>query len=93
MPTIEKDITVVNKLGLHARPAMQFVDAANGFVSSITVAKGGADPYEVDGKSVMAMITLEAVEGTPLKIRAEGPDAAAAVETLAALFASKFGEE
>jgi phosphotransferase system HPr (HPr) family protein len=93
MPTIEKNITVVNKLGLHARPAMQFVDAANAFASAVTVARCNDDPIEVDGKSVMAMITLEAVEGTPLKIRADGPDAAAAVEKLAALFAEKFGEE
>ena len=93
MPTIEKEILVVNKLGLHARPAMQFVDLANGFASSISVARGGSDPVEVDGKSVMAMITLEAVQGTPLTIRASGPDAAAAVEKLAALFAGGFGED
>jgi len=93
MPTIERHITVTNKLGLHARPAMQFVDAANAFAASVTVARCGDEPIEVDGKSVMAMITLEAVQGTALKIRAEGPDAAAAVEKLAALFDSNFGEE
>ena len=53
----------------------------------------GEDPIEADGKSVMQMIILAATEGTPLRIEADGPDAAAAVEKLAELFASKFGEE
>lgn len=91
--TASKDIVVSNKLGLHARPAMQFVDVANQFRSTVTVYKGGDEPCEADGKSVMQMIILAAVEGTPLRIAAEGDDAPAAVERLAELFESKFGEE
>jgi phosphocarrier protein len=93
MPSASRNIVVVNKLGLHARPAMQFVDLANQFSSNITVKKGGDEPEEADGKSVMNMIILAATEGTPLRIEAEGDDAEAAVEKLAELFASKFGEE
>ena len=93
MPTVSKEVTVINERGLHARPAMQFVDVANEFTSEITVRRGGEDPLEVDGKSVMQMITLEAVHGTPLKILAQGDDAEAAVDRLAELFESKFGEE
>lgn len=93
MPTASREIIVSNKLGLHARPAMQFVDLANQFKSAITVHKGGDEPETADGKSVMQMIILAATEGTPLRIEAEGEDAQTAVEKLAELFASKFGEE
>ncbi len=93
MPTASRDIVVSNKLGLHARPAMQFVDVANQFESKVTVHKGGEEPGEADGKSVMQMIILAAVEGTPLRIDADGPDAPAAVEKLVELFETKFGEE
>src|SRR5689334_11796281 len=93
MPTVSREIVVSNKLGLHARPAMQFVDAANQFKSKVTVFKGGDEPCEADGKSVMQMIILAAEQGTSLRIEADGDDAQAAVDKLAALFESKFGEE
>lgn len=93
MPKASRDVLVSNKLGLHARPAMQFVDLANKFASKLIVRKGGPEPAEADGKSVMQMIILAAVEGTPLKIEADGNDADAAVQKLAELFESKFGEE
>ena len=93
MPSAAKDIIVSNKLGLHARPAMQFVDVANQFSASVMVKKGGEEPCEADGKSVMQMIILAATEGTPLRIEAEGDDAQAAVDKLVELFESKFGEE
>jgi phosphocarrier protein HPr len=93
MPTASRDIIVLNSLGLHARPAMQFVDTANQFRSQVTVIKGGDQPYQADGKSVMQMIILAATEGTPLKILAVGDDAEVAVEKLAQLFDDKFGEE
>ena len=93
MPTASKDIVVCNKLGLHARPAMQFVDLANQFKSDVTVHKFGEEPGTADGKSVMQMIILAATEGTPLKIEAAGDDADEAVKKLAELFESKFGEE
>ena len=75
MPTASREIVVSNKLGLHARPAMQFVDVANQFQSKVTVFKGGEEPCEADGKSVMQMIILAATEGTPIRIDAEGEDA------------------
>jgi len=93
MPTAIRDTVVSNKLGLHARPAMQFVDLANQFASTVTVKKGGEEPAEADGKSVMQMIILAAVEGTPMRIEAEGEDAEQAADQLAKLFESKFGEE
>ena len=93
MPTASRDIMVSNKLGLHARPAMQFVDLANQFASKVTVSKGGDEPYDADGKSVMQMIILAAPQGTPLRIVAEGADADAAVEKLAKLFQDNFGED
>jgi phosphocarrier protein len=93
MPKVVRDITVINSLGLHARPAMQFVDTANQFSSRITVSKGGEEPYDADGKSVMQMIILAATEGTPLKIVAEGEDAESAADQLAQLFTDKFGED
>jgi phosphocarrier protein HPr len=90
---VTRDVTVSNERGLHARPAMQFVDVANGFAASVTVSKDGSDPIEVDGKSVMQMITLEATQGTVLHLKADGDDADQAVGKLAELFESKFGEE
>ena len=68
---------------------MQFVDVANQFASSVKVHKGGEEPGEADGKSVMQMIILAATEGTPLRIEADGDDAEAAVDKLAELFESE----
>ena len=91
--TVSRDVVISNERGLHARPAMQFVDVANGFSSQVTVSRDGPEKIEVDGKSVMQMITLEAVQGTVLHVIAEGDDANEAVEKLAELVDSKFGEE
>jgi phosphocarrier protein HPr len=93
MPTATRDTVIRNKLGLHARPAMQFVELANGFRSDIKVQTLAEPPMEADGKSVMQMIILAAVEGTPIRISAAGDDAQLAVEQLAAMIDSKFGEE
>ena len=93
MPTASKETAIRNTLGMHARPAMQFVDLANQFASKITVFKGGEEPGEADGKSVMQMIILAATEGTPLRIEAEGDDADQAVAKLTELVEGKFGEE
>jgi phosphocarrier protein len=93
MPTVSRHVVVSNSLGLHARPAMQFVQTANEFLATVRVGKQGEDPMNVDGKSIMEMMTLAAVPGTELEIIADGTDAAAAVEKLTALFESKFGEE
>ena len=93
MPTASRQTVIRNKLGLHARPAMQFVDLANQFQSSVRVLTGGEEPGEADGKSVMQMIILAAVEGTPLTVEADGEDAEEAVKKLVALVDEKFGEE
>jgi phosphocarrier protein HPr len=90
---VTRDVTVTNERGLHARPAMQFVDVANGFNAQVIVTKDGDDPLEVDGKSVMQMITLEATQGTVLHLKADGDDADQAIGKLAELFETKFGEE
>ena len=93
MASASRDIIVSNSMGLHARPAMQFVDLANSFNSEVRVIKPGDDPVTADGKSVMQMIVLEATKGTPLRIEAEGDDAEQAVVKLAELFETGFGEE
>ena len=72
---------------------MQFVDLANSFASNVVVRRIDDPQVVADGKSVMQMIVLEAVEGTRLRIEADGEDADRAVHALAELFESKFGEE
>jgi phosphocarrier protein len=79
LPTASAQVVINNPLGLHARPAMAFVDAANGFESRVRVKKDG---QAVDGKSIMQLMMLAAVQGTPLEVEADGPDAEAAVAEL-----------
>lgn len=93
MARVSRQTAICNTLGLHARPAMQFVDVANKFKAQITVYKGGPEPAEADGKSVMQMIILAAEEGTPMRIDADGEDAEQAVAALVELVEGKFGEE
>ena len=83
-------VTIVNRLGLHARPAMTFVDLAGTFKSDITVKR--AD-QEVDGKSIMHMMMLAATKGTTLDVVAEGPQAAPCCEALKKLVEAGFDEE
>lgn len=92
MPTVTRETIIKNRLGLHARPAMSFVELANGFKSEIRVevADGKA---AADGKSVMQMIVLEGTQGTKLKLTASGDDAEAALNTLVGLIDDGFGEE
>lgn len=87
---ITKKITVLNKLGIHARPAAQFVRIASRFQSDVTVEK---DDERVDGKSIMGLMMLAVGCGAEISVSADGPDE---VETLAALeelVANKFGED
>jgi phosphocarrier protein len=83
-------VTIVNRLGLHARPAMCFVDVASGFSSTITVKR--AD-QAVDGKSIMQMMLLAATKGTELEVVAEGDDAEAACQALRRLVDRGFDED
>lgn len=84
--------TILNRLGLHARPAMSFVQTAMGFGCSVTVRRADGDET-VDGKSIMQMLLLAATQGTEIEIGAEGPDAAEAVAALVKLVESRFDEE
>lgn len=87
---VELDVTICNVQGLHARPVMRFVDLAGQYTSRIKVCKG---KQCVDGKSPMEMMLLEGTQGTVLKLVADGDDAPKAVEALAGLINSKFGED
>jgi phosphocarrier protein HPr len=86
---IEREATIVNQEGLHARPAARIVRLANGFAAEIQLAKDG---LEVNGKSIMGVMMLAAECGSSIVIRADGPDAEQAVQALAELVASGFGE-
>jgi phosphocarrier protein len=83
-------VKIVNKYGLHARPAMQFVEIANRFNCRTEVANG---LLVVDAKSIMSVMRLAATKGTVLRIVADGEDAEAAIEALEKLVAEGFGEE
>jgi len=87
---VEREVTIVNSQGLHARPVMRFVDLAGQYQSVVRVTKG---TISVDGKSPMEMMLLEATPGTQLMLIADGPDAANLIEALAKLVAEKFNEE
>ncbi|MDO8602241.1 MAG: HPr family phosphocarrier protein [Candidatus Omnitrophota bacterium] len=76
---IEKKLTVQNELGLHARPAALFVQIANKYESDIIVKKGR---QEVNGKSIMGLLTLAAKKGATLHIKVNGPDAKEALREL-----------
>jgi phosphotransferase system HPr (HPr) family protein len=76
---IEKKITIKNEQGLHARPAAIFVQIANKYESDIAVKKGR---QEVNGKSIMGLLTLAAEKGAKLHIKVNGPDAKKAIEEL-----------
>jgi phosphocarrier protein len=82
-------VIVSNKLGLHARAAARFVQLAAQYDARIRV---GRDAREIDGKSIMGILLLAAARGTTLVISGEGPDEQAAVEALAKLVESGFGE-
>lgn len=85
----ERTVQIVNKHGLHARPAAEMVKAASRFACDITIAR---DDLEVNGKSIMGVMMLAAEYGASIVLRATGPDEDAALTALAALVASRFGE-
>ncbi|MDD5309347.1 MAG: HPr family phosphocarrier protein [Deltaproteobacteria bacterium] len=89
-PTERAVLTIVNELGLHARAATRFVQAASRFSSEIFVTKGDR---EVNGKSIMGMLMLVAAKGSQIAVRAEGSDAREAVAALRTLVEGGFGEE
>jgi phosphocarrier protein HPr len=87
--TIEKEMTVRNKMGLHARPAALIVQTANKFPCDVTLLKDGQN---VNGKSIMGVLMLAAAQGTTVTVRAEGEDAQKCAEAIADLFAKGFNE-
>ena len=87
---IEKELTIVNRLGLHARPAAMFVRIASRHRAEIWVAKEGE---EVNGKSIMGLMMLAAGQGSKLRIRCDGPDADKAMEELEELIKAGFNED
>lgn len=87
---ITKIFTVQNKLGIHARPAAQFVRVASRFQADVSVEK---DEEAVDGKSIMGLMMLAVGWGAQIKVTAEGSDEAEVIDALENLINSKFGEE
>lgn len=85
-----RNLTIVNRLGLHARAAAAFVQMANKFASDIWVEKDGV---EVNGKSIMGLMMLAAEKGSTINVRVEGEDSSEAMNTLEDLVAKGFGEE
>lgn len=86
---IEREIEIINRLGLHARAAAKLVDCAGHFSSRIQVGKDG---QLVDAKSIMSVMMLAAGKGTLLSVTAEGRDESEAIEALSALINERFGE-
>jgi phosphocarrier protein HPr len=87
---VEKTVSIVNKLGLHARAAAKLVTLASKFAADVRVRKDGR---EVSGKSIMGVMMLAAAKGSEITLIAEGDDAQQALDELAALIADRFGEE
>lgn len=86
----ERNVAIVNKLGLHARAASKFVTEAGRFDAEITVCKDGR---EVSGKSIMGVMMLAAARGSRIVISAEGEDAEMALDALEDLIRNRFGED
>ncbi len=87
---LEQAITIINKLGLHARAAGKLVETTSRFSCDITIDKDGRN---VDGKSIMAMMMLAASKGTNITIKTNGEDEAAALEAIVNLINNRFDEE
>jgi len=82
-------VTIVNKLGLHARAASKLVNLASSFSAEVWISRG---QREVNGKSIMGVLTLAAGRGTELGLRTDGSDEEAAMQAITALIADYFGE-
>lgn len=86
---IEREVTVTNRAGLHTRPASMIVRTAAGFKSDFFIHKDG---YEINGKSIIGVMTLAAEQGATLTLHLDGPDEEEAFAALARLFEDGFGE-
>ena len=87
---VDRELVVINKLGIHARPAAMFVKVANKFSSSVMVAKDGET---VNGKSIMGLMMLAAGPGSKILVSCEGEDCHAAMAAIEELIKRKFDED
>ncbi len=87
---VQKKLLISNKLGLHARAAVKFVNLANRFSARVKIIKDGA---EIDGKSILGILTLAATRGTTITLKTTGRDEGEALEALARLIRDKFEEK
>jgi phosphocarrier protein len=90
MTTLIADFEIINRLGLHARAAAQFVQTANRFKADVTISKDGE---EVNGKSIMGLLMLAAALGSTVTVTVNGEDAQQAMEAIGALINDGFGED
>ena len=88
--SVSRELLIINKRGLHARASAKFVQTVEGFDAKITVSKDG---MTVGGTSIMGLMMLAASPGCTVMVEADGAEAEAALEAIAALIADKFGEE
>lgn len=86
----QRDVEIVNKLGLHARPSAKLTQLASSFKSHVFVARNGR---RVNAKSIMGVMMLAAAKGTTVTLETDGDDEAEALEAIASLISSGFGEE
>jgi phosphocarrier protein len=87
---LETAIVINNKLGLHARAAVKFVNMANRFSADVKIEKDGS---EIDGKSILGILTLAATQGAEIALKVDGADEEAALKALVALINHKFDEK
>ena len=87
---LEKKVTIINRLGLHARAAAKFVKLANRFRASVKIEKDG---IEIDGKSILGILTLAAVQGAEITLKVSGMDEKTAMKALIFLIENRFEEE
>jgi phosphocarrier protein HPr len=87
---LDRTVAIRNKLGLHARAAVKFVNLANRFGASVKIVKDGD---EIDGKSILGILTLAATQGTSIRLVVSGKDEEAAMAALAELIANRFDEK
>lgn len=87
---LDKTVVIRNRLGLHARAAVKFVNLSNRFSSSVRIAKDG---QEIDGKSILGILTLAATQGTTIRLIVSGKDEEAAMAALTTLIANRFDEK
>ena len=87
---LEKEVTIVNKLGLHARAAAKLVNTASAYSAEVTLSRNG---QQVNGKSIMGVMMLAAAKDTSIHLRVDGEDEEQAMQALEELIGNRFGED